>query len=88
MSQASFLRNSYKLFVGNLPWTVGSRELQLYFSKFGNVANASVIFDKNNGFSKSYGFVVFSTRDAFNSASNHTHHLLDGRVLRVQEASN
>lgn len=82
------VRHSYKLFIGNLPWTVGSRELQLYFSKFGNVSAASVIFDKNKGFSRGYGFVTFGTRDAYNSASNHSNHFLDGRVLRVQETNN
>lgn len=90
MSQAtsSFVRKSYKLFVGNLAWTVGNRELQMYFSRFGSVNNAAVIFDKQSGFSKNYGFVVFATREGFINASNHSNHLLDGKVLRVHEANN
>lgn len=80
-------RNSYKLFVGNLPWTIAQPQLQAYFSKFGHVASASVVFDKLQGFSKGYGFVVFSNRDGFNSASNQHIHTLEGRVLNVQAAN-
>ncbi|XP_037944936.1 28 kDa ribonucleoprotein, chloroplastic-like [Teleopsis dalmanni] len=81
-------RNIYKLFVGNLPWTIGNKELQLYFSKFGHVSSAQVVFDKQQGLSKSYGFVTFSTRDGFNSASNQNTHTLEGRVLNIQAANN
>lgn len=83
----SAVRNSYKLFIGNLPWTIGKKELQLYFSKFGHVASSSVVFDKQQGCSKGYGFVVFSNRDAFNSAFNQNVHFLEGRVLNVQGAN-
>ncbi|XP_064547021.1 SRA stem-loop-interacting RNA-binding protein, mitochondrial [Drosophila montana] len=83
----SAARSSYKLFVGNLPWTISSKELRTYFSRFGHVANAEVIFDKNLGLSKYYGFVMFSQRDAYNSASNQNTHLLEGRVLNVQRAN-
>lgn len=84
----SAVRQAYKVFVGNLAWTVGNRELQMYFSKFGMVSNATVVFDKSNGRSKSYGFVTFATRDGFNNATNQSNHLLDGKVLRIQEANN
>lgn len=80
-------RNSYKLFVGNLPWTIGQKELQSYFSNFGHVANAAVVFDKQLGFSKGYGFVSFSSRDGFNSASNKNTHFIEGRILKVQPAN-
>lgn len=84
---SSVARSTYKLFIGNLPWTVGSNELAKYFSRFGHVANAEVVFDKNLGLSKYYGFVMFSQRDAFNSASNQNTHFLEGRVLNVQRAN-
>ncbi|XP_030373826.1 glycine-rich RNA-binding protein RZ1A [Scaptodrosophila lebanonensis] len=83
---SSIARNSYKLFVGNLPWTTGSKELKIYFSRYGHVSNAEVVFDKL-GLSKYYGFVTFSQRDAYNSASNQNTHFLEGRVLNVQRAN-
>lgn len=80
-------RSIYKLFVGNLPWTVGTRELKLYFSEFGHVSSANVIFDRNTGFSRGYGFVVFSTPDGINSAKNKTTHNLEGNSLNVRVSS-
>ncbi|ALC45638.1 CG33714, partial [Drosophila busckii] len=83
---SSIARNSYKLFIGNLPWTISSKELKTYFSRFGHVANAEVVFDKQSGLSKYYGFIAFSQRDAFNGACNQETHFLEGRVLNVQRA--
>jgi len=80
-------RNLYKLFVGNLPWTIGHTELQAYFSKFGHVTSANVIFEKAQGLSKGYGFVTFATREAFTSARDQDNHFLEGRILTVSEAN-
>ncbi|XP_023306563.1 glycine-rich RNA-binding protein 8 [Lucilia cuprina] len=85
---SNFVRQSYKLFVGNLPWTIGQKELQTYFSKFGHVSSSSIIYDKQQGFSKGFGFVTFSSSDAYNSACNQNVHFLEGRVLNVKEANN
>ncbi|XP_068154206.1 SRA stem-loop-interacting RNA-binding protein, mitochondrial [Drosophila tropicalis] len=84
---SNLARSTYKLFVGNLPWTISSKELKSYFSRYGHVANAEVVFDKQIGLSKHYGFVVFSHREAFNTASNQNTHFLEGRVLNVQRAN-
>lgn len=81
------MRGIQKLFIGNLPWTIGNKELKLYFSKFGHIQHSNVIFDRKLGISKGYGFVTFSTRDGFNSAANKQVHNLEGRVLTVQPAS-
>lgn len=80
-------RAASKLFVGNLPWTVGTRELRQYFSEFGHVASANVIFDKNTGFSRGYGFVVFSTTDGIQAAKARTDHALEGNLLNLRISS-
>lgn len=87
MASTNFIRNSYKIFVSNLPWTVGQKELQLYFSQFGHISSAAIVYDKLQGFSKGYGFVVFSSRDGFNSACNMNRHFLEGRILTVDKAN-
>jgi RNA recognition motif-containing protein len=76
-----------KLFVGNLPWTIGHKELKLYFSKFGHLNSANVIFDRQTGISRGYGFIVFSTKDGYLNATNKQYHNLEGRVISVQPAS-
>lgn len=75
-----------KMFVGNLPWTIGNNELKMYFSKYGHISSANVIFDKNNGMSKGYGFVTFSTHEGLNMAQK-PNHILEGRVLKIESAS-
>lgn len=77
-----------KLFVGNLPWTIGSRELKAYFSEFGHVISATVVFDRNTGLSRGYGFVLFSTQGGYDTATNRQSHVLEGNMLSVQPAGN
>ncbi|XP_059621267.1 uncharacterized protein LOC132264935 [Phlebotomus argentipes] len=86
MSNISLIRSLYRVFVGNLSWTASGRDVKMYFSKFGHVASASVVFDKNTGLSKGYGFVDFSTQDGLIAATNNQVHFLEGRVLTVQKA--
>ncbi|XP_065160667.1 SRA stem-loop-interacting RNA-binding protein, mitochondrial-like [Atheta coriaria] len=80
-------RQALKLYVGNLPWTIGTQELKHYFSKFGHINSASVVFDKNTGLSKNYGFVVYSNKEGFESATNSTNHFLEGNNLKVEAAN-
>lgn len=77
-----------KLFVGNLPWTISSRELKAYFSEFGHVVSATVVFDRNSGMSRGYGFVLFSTQGGYDNATSKQSHMLEGNMLSVQPAGN
>lgn len=75
-----------KCFVGNLPWTVSSRELRKYFASFGHVATADVLFDHTTGLSKGYGFVQFSTEGGFENVLKNPRHELDGQILTLKKA--
>ncbi len=46
-----------KLYVGNLPYSIGSSDLEQMFSQFGQVQSAQVIEDRETGRSKGFGFV-------------------------------
>lgn len=81
------VQNSQKFFVRNLPWTVGSRQLKEYFSAFGHVNSASVVFDKNTGMSRGYGFVNFSTKEAHEAMSKQKIHSLEGRIIGIEQAT-
>lgn len=83
----SAIRGIQKLFIGNLPWTIGNKELKLYFSKFGHIQQSTVVFDRKLGVSKGYGFITFSTREGYNSAANKQAHHLEGKNLNVQPAT-
>ncbi|MCK9255022.1 MAG: RNA-binding protein [Bacteroidales bacterium] len=56
------------IFIANLHPSTKKEDLELLFSKFGNVISAKVIFDKQTGNSKRYGFVEFNTQDEVDEA--------------------
>lgn len=75
-----------KLFVGNLPWSVGDAELEDVFREHGDVQSARVITDRDTGRSRGFGFVEMETQDVA-AAIQATNGLeVDGRQLRVNEA--
>jgi len=83
---AKYSRNLQKLFVGNLPWTVGHQELRGYFKEFGRVVSATVVFDKKTGSSKGYGFVAFNSIAPLEKIENEQKHVLEGNYLNIQKS--
>ena len=75
-----------KLFVGNLPWSVGDAELEEIFSPHGQVASARVITDRDTGRSRGFGFVEMEADDVAAVISATNGREIDGRPLRVNEA--
>lgn len=76
-----------KLYVGNLSYSIGDKELERLFSAHGAVTSAKVITDRDSGRSKGFGFVEMgsdgeakSAIDALNGSE------IEGRALTVNEA--
>lgn len=74
----------YTLFVGNLPWTVSGFELKQYFSQFGHVSAAKVIFNRETGMSKHYGFVDLPNKNTYDAILSKGVHKLEGKTLMVR----
>jgi RNA recognition motif-containing protein len=56
---------SKRLFVGGLPYSITSPQLEEIFSKFGKIVSCDVITDKFSGRSKGFAFVEMeSDKDA------------------------
>ncbi|MCE9545378.1 MAG: RNA-binding protein [Planctomycetia bacterium] len=76
-----------KLYVGNLPWSVSSSDLQQMFAAYGTVASAEVISDRDTGQSRGFGFVQMADDAASDAAMNALNGTdLQGRPLVVNEA--
>ncbi|XP_043721565.1 29 kDa ribonucleoprotein A, chloroplastic isoform X2 [Telopea speciosissima] len=58
----------YKLFVGNLSWSVTSESLLQVFQEYGNVVGARVLYDGETGRSRGYGFVSYSSKPEMDAA--------------------
>jgi cold-inducible RNA-binding protein len=76
-----------KLFVGNLPYSTTSEDLNEYFAKYGEVLSAAVIMDRATGRSKGFGFVEMAKdEDADSAIAQADGAEMDGRKLTVSEA--
>lgn len=76
-----------KLYVGNLSFRVTSEDLQEHFAAAGAVESANVVFDRETGRSRGFGFVeMASDDDANNAIAQFNGQEYDGRNLVVNEA--
>ncbi|KAL4313195.1 hypothetical protein GQ457_01G031260 [Hibiscus cannabinus] len=77
----------FKLFVGNLSWSVTSESLTQAFQDYGSVVGARVLYDGETGKSRGYGFVSYSTKSEMEAAIQSLNGVeLEGRALRVSLA--
>ncbi|MCI13635.1 heterogeneous nuclear ribonucleoprotein A3-like, partial [Trifolium medium] len=76
-----------KLFVRGLSGETTTDTLSSIFSSYGELDEAIVIFDKNTGRSKGYGFVVFKHVDGAILALKEPSKKIDGRMTVTQLAA-
>ena len=76
-----------KIYVGNLPWSTTSADLEAMFAPHGAVRSAEVISDRETGRSRGFGFVEMETDDGLQAAINALNgQEINGRPLTVNEA--
>ncbi|KAL9675696.1 hypothetical protein QQ045_003901 [Rhodiola kirilowii] len=76
-----------RLYVGNLSWGVDNAALENLFSEQGKVVEARVVYDRDTGRSRGFGFVTYSSADEANSAVETLNGVdLNGRSIRVTVA--
>ncbi|KAE8664559.1 Glycine-rich RNA-binding protein 4 [Hibiscus syriacus] len=66
-----------KLFVAGLSWSVDEKSLKDAFSSFGHVSEVRIMYDKDSGRSRGFGFVHFSNANEAMSAKD----AMDGKAL-------
>jgi RNA recognition motif-containing protein len=78
---------SRKIYVGNLPWSTTSADLEAMFAPHGAVRSAEVISDRETGRSRGFGFVEMETDDGLQAAIAALNgQEINGRPLTVNEA--
>ena len=73
-----------KLYVGNLPFSVTSDDLQALFSQHGEVHSVNIVADRDTGRPRGFGFVKMDNTEAAIQALDG--HELEGRALKVNVA--
>lgn len=75
------------IYVGNLSYKVSDNDLKETFEKFGEVASAKVITDRDTGRSKGFGFVEMENdSEAQNAIDDLDGTEMDGRTIKVNKA--
>lgn len=75
------------IYVGNLPFSTDSNELENLFSEHGAVSSAHVITDRDTGRSRGFGFVEMESDDAAQAAISALNGAdMGGRELTVNVA--
>ncbi|URD78238.1 hypothetical protein MUK42_02548 [Musa troglodytarum] len=78
----------HKVYVGNLAWSVRPEDLREYFSQFGNIVSARVLYDRKGGRNRVYGFLSFTSSDELRAALETSGTEFNGRTLVVREVIN
>lgn len=75
------------LYVGNLPFSTNSDDLEQLFAAHGTVGSAQVILDRDTGRSRGFGFVEMDNDDEARAAIDALDGKdVDGRNIKVNEA--
>jgi RNA recognition motif-containing protein len=76
-----------KLYVGNLPYSVTEAALREMFAAVGEVANVTIITERETGRSKGFGFVEMATPELAQQAMTQLNgKTMDNRAITVAEA--
>lgn len=67
---------AFKIYVGNLSWDVDNDRLEQTFSEHGKVVNARIVYDRETGRSRGFGFITMASETEMNDAIA----ALDGQV--------
>lgn len=79
--------SSKKLFVGGMPNTVTQEDMHGYFSGYGPVTEAQVMYDHMTGRSRGFGFVMFEQEEHAQTCLFGGPHRLNGELVDVKPAT-
>lgn len=69
-SNRGFVDSPHKIYAGNLGWRLTSQGLRDAFADQPGLLSAKVIYDRNSGRSRGFGFISFESAEAVESALN------------------
>jgi RNA recognition motif-containing protein len=58
----------YKIYVGNLAWSIQPQQLREHFTQCGTVVSTRLLTDRKGGRHRVYGFVSFSSTEELEAA--------------------
>nr|AFK42498.1 unknown [Medicago truncatula] len=87
LRQPRTFNSGLRAYVGNLPWDVDNSSLEQLFSEHGKVESAQVVYDRETGRLRGFGFVTMSNEAEMNDAiAALDGQSFNGRAIRVNVA--
>ncbi|XP_059668646.1 33 kDa ribonucleoprotein, chloroplastic [Cornus florida] len=87
-SYQGFIDSPHKIYAGNLSWGLSSQGLREAFADQPGLLSAKVIYDRDTGRSRGFGFITFSSAEDVQSALNTMNEAeVEGRPLRLNLAA-
>ena len=78
--------SDFKVYVGNLPFSMSEEDLKNEFAACGEIEEVRVINDRETGRPKGFAFVTFATLEGMNAAIAKDGKELGGRNVRINKA--
>ena len=75
-----------KLFVGGLGWNTHQGQLHEYFSQFGPITSAEVMYNRDTGVPRGFGFVTFADTESAQAAESQKHHCINQKTAEIKFA--
>ncbi|KAF5737400.1 33 kDa ribonucleoprotein [Tripterygium wilfordii] len=87
-SNRDFVDSPHKIYAGNLGWRLTSEDLRDAFANQPGVLSAKVVYERDSGRSRGYGFVSFESAEHVKSVLNAMNGVeVEGRPLRLNLAT-
>lgn len=77
----------FKVFIGGIPFDSDEKELRECLDIFGEILEASLVYDKESGKSRGFGFVRFRTEDVMDKALAAREVLMRGKPVEIKKAT-
>lgn len=74
------------IYVGNLPFSITTEDVKEMFTPYGAVVSVNLIFDKNTGRPRGFGFVEMDAESIHQAVENLNGADVGGRKIVVNEA--
>ncbi|MBI3696862.1 MAG: RNA-binding protein [Acidobacteria bacterium] len=79
-------KNTLRIFVGNLPFSINEGDLTALFEPFGEVQSIQIMTDRDTGKPRGFGFVEMSSDDGQKAIAALNGKDVQGRAINVNEA--
>jgi len=86
--EKQFSYNPRKIFVGGLPHGLTECDFKKYFSQFGDIEDCVVMYDRNTGKPRGFGFITYTDERSIDLVmKNKLQHKLNGKWIECKRAT-